>query len=328
MTRSIYRRLTAKRRAFLAYTQLFVGPDHLLLVRSNRFEERYQRFFFKDIQALVVTGVPSRTWLQASLGVLAGAITLLALTTIRIAAWRVLAGMVGVIPAVIALIDYFRGERCGMIVKTAASNEPLPPVSRMSTARLVIARLKPAIEQMQRGEWTSEMRPASGPPVMAPRPLKLPPANRLLPALFGLVSVDALIYLIARLTHRDELLFVLINMITAEIVLSIAVIRRRGDDPRWLLFALAGAIAVCAFVDILSGMGLFGFFGYVSSEDQRTGAKNATRFMQLSWTQSVMWWGMGWRAAIATLAWIQFFLSPRPKADPPPDSLGGAPSLL
>src|SRR5882724_5200603 len=123
MARSIYRQLTGKRRRLHLFTQLFLAPDHLLLVRSSRFEERYQRFYFKDIQALVVTGLPSRTWLQASLSILAAAIFLLALTVIPIAGWRVLVGMIGVIPAVIAFADYIRGERCSMILKTAVSNE-------------------------------------------------------------------------------------------------------------------------------------------------------------------------------------------------------------
>src|SRR6267378_400668 len=130
MARSIYRQLTGKRRSLHAFTQLHLGPDHLLLVRCNRFEERYQRFYFKDIQALVVTGLPSRTWLQASLGVLAGTIFLLALTLVPNPVLRGVAAMFGVFPAVIALTDYFRGERCRMILKTAVSNEPLPPVSR------------------------------------------------------------------------------------------------------------------------------------------------------------------------------------------------------
>src|SRR5262249_28548781 len=130
MPASIYRQLTGKRRTFHMFTQLFVGPDHLLLVRSNRFEERYQRFYFKDIQALVVTGLRSRTCLQASLGVLAVTIFLLAATLIPIVGWRIVAGMIGIIPAAIGLVDYFRGERCRMMLKTPVSHEALPPVSR------------------------------------------------------------------------------------------------------------------------------------------------------------------------------------------------------
>ncbi|HEY3741989.1 MAG TPA: hypothetical protein VGL53_19190 [Bryobacteraceae bacterium] len=327
MAASIYRRLTGKRRVFLRYSQLFLGPDHLLLVRSNRFEERYQRFYFKDIQALVVTGIPSRTWMQSSLGILAAAMILLALTTIANPAWRILLGMFGVFPAIIAFADFIRGDRCGMIVKTPASNERLSAVSRMSTARTVLAVMKPLVEQAQHGEWMPEMIPVSGPPVMAPPERPVIPATRLLPGLFGLVTLDAAVFLIARLTHRDELLVVVINMIFAEIVLALTALRRRGDDPRWLLYALCGAVVVCGCIDMLSGVGLFGFFGYVTSEDQRSGTTNAPRFMQLSYVQTVMWWGLGWRAVIAAVAWAQLTLAPRPESITNPLD-GGPPSQL
>ena len=307
MARSIYRQLTGKRRRLHMFTQLFLGPDHLLLVRSSRFEERYQRFFFKDIQALVVTGLPSRTWLQSSMGVLAGAIFLLALTLVPNPALRGLLGMLGVFPAVIALVDYFRGERCNMMLKTAVSNEPLPPVSRMFIAKLVISRLKPAIEQAQQGEWTPGMTPASGPPVMAPRPVNPAPAARLVTALFALVTLDALIYVAARLTRRNEVLILLLYTVFTEIVLAIASLRRRGDDPRWILFSLSGVVAVCAVLDIVFGLGLLGFFAFVATEDRTGGTNNTAKFLQLSYPQAFLWWGFGWRAVVAVVAWAAYF---------------------
>lgn len=289
------------------FTQLFLGPDHLLLVRSSRFEERYQRFYFKDIQALVVTELPSRTWLQVSLGVLAGTIFLLALTLVPIPGWRALLGMLAVIPAIIALVDYFRGQRCGMILKTAVSNEPLPPVSRMSTARLVISRLKPAVEQVQLGEWTPEMLPVSGPPVMAPSPPRLPPATRLVPAVLALVSLDAVIFVAARFTHRNEVLILLIYTLLTEITLAIAALRRRGDDPRWILFSLCGVIPLFAALDILGGFGLF-VFGLMWASEVRNGASpNAANFILQPSAQAFLWWGFGWRAAVALLGWASFF---------------------
>jgi hypothetical protein len=326
MTNSIYYPITGKRRMLHLFTQLFLGPDHLLLVRSNRFEERYQRFYFKDIQALVVTGLPARTWMQTGLGVLSAAIILLDVTTIRVAGWRVLVGMIALIPALIAVVDYFRGERCGMIVKTAVSNEPLPPVSRMSTARSVIFRMRTTIELAQQGGWTPEMQPVSGSPVMAMKLPGLAPANRLLPALFGLVTLDAVIYVAARLTRRNEILAALVYSVFTEIVLAIVTLRRRGGDPRWLLYAFSGVIAVCSSLDILFGMGLFGFFAYITSEDQRTGATNSTRFFQLAYPQAMMWWGFSWRIVLAAAAWIAYVWTPKPGAAVinPPE--GGPPS--
>lgn len=315
MASSIYRRLTGKRRTLHLFTQLFLGPDHLLLVRSTRFEERYQRFYFKDIQAFVLTGLPARSWLQASLGVLAGAIFLLALTVVPNPAWRGMLGMLGVLPAAIALTDYLRGERCSMIIKTAVSNEPLPPVSRMSIARLVISRLKPLIEQAQQGEWTPEMLPVSGPPVMAPPSLVPPPANRLLPALFALVTLDALILVAARLSKKNELLLLLLYTLFTEIVLAIATLRRRGSDPRWVLFSLSGVVAVCASLDILGGFGLF-ITGLVWATQARPNvAPNFNDFVLLPTAQAFLWWSIGWRATVAAVGWASFFIKTEPAAE-------------
>jgi hypothetical protein len=311
MAASIYRRITQKRRAFLAYSQLFLAPDHMMLVRSDRFEERYQRFYFKDIQALVVSGVPARSWMRAAFGVVSAAIVLLAATTIRVPAWRALTALVGFVPAAIALVDYLRGERCQVIVKTAVSNEPLPPVSRMRVATTVIAQLKSAVEQMQQGEWTAEMVSASGPPVMAPKSSILPPADRLLLAVFGLITINAAVFLIARWTNKNQILWALANSIFTEIVLSITTLRRRGDDPRWILFSLAGVVAVCASIDVLSGIGLFGSL-LTSLADQRQGnTPPFDRFFDSPSAQILLYWGFGWRAVVAGTAWAAWFTTRR-----------------
>jgi hypothetical protein len=55
---SIYRRLTGRKRTLLGYSQLWLAPDHILLVKSTRFAENYQRFALADIQAITVTETP------------------------------------------------------------------------------------------------------------------------------------------------------------------------------------------------------------------------------------------------------------------------------
>jgi hypothetical protein len=64
MSNSLYKRLTGKRRSIVSFTQLWMAPDHILLVRSSRITERYQRFALSDIQAVVVTATPDRTVFQ------------------------------------------------------------------------------------------------------------------------------------------------------------------------------------------------------------------------------------------------------------------------
>ena len=55
---SIYKRLTRRKSGLFGYSQLWLAPDHILLVRSTRFTERYQRFALADIQSIVVTELP------------------------------------------------------------------------------------------------------------------------------------------------------------------------------------------------------------------------------------------------------------------------------
>src|SRR5579871_5781125 len=71
MAASTYQRLTGRARTLAGYSQLWMAPDHLLVVRSTRFHEHYQRFAFSDIQAIIITEQPSRLALQAALGIVA-----------------------------------------------------------------------------------------------------------------------------------------------------------------------------------------------------------------------------------------------------------------
>src|SRR4030088_1939833 len=49
-----YRKLPGRRFGILFTSTLWIGPDHLLSVRKGRFAEEYRRFYFSDIQAIVL----------------------------------------------------------------------------------------------------------------------------------------------------------------------------------------------------------------------------------------------------------------------------------
>jgi hypothetical protein len=70
-----YHKLPGRRRGVVFSASLWTGADHLLSVRSAKFQEQYRRFYFRDIQAIVITQVPR--WV-ISTPVLAAAILLLA----------------------------------------------------------------------------------------------------------------------------------------------------------------------------------------------------------------------------------------------------------
>jgi len=59
-----YRRLPGRaRRRFGLFThqrqELWLAPDHLLLVEHNGFVERYKRFYLRDIRLLVLCRTPA-----------------------------------------------------------------------------------------------------------------------------------------------------------------------------------------------------------------------------------------------------------------------------
>src|SRR5579862_3831897 len=116
--KSIYRRLTRRRRTLLGFSQLWLAPDHLLLVTSSRFSETYQRFAFSDIQAIVVTESPDRTVPQIAAAALAILWTLAALTPASIFA-RGFFLATGAIAFAAVLVDLLRGPRCRCHLQTA-----------------------------------------------------------------------------------------------------------------------------------------------------------------------------------------------------------------
>ena len=55
-----YRKLPGIGRDVATYSRLYLGPGHLLVVNSTGFTESYKRFYFQDIQAIVLCRTRSR----------------------------------------------------------------------------------------------------------------------------------------------------------------------------------------------------------------------------------------------------------------------------
>src|SRR5262245_51709363 len=105
-----YRKLTPKRRTIMGFTQVWLGQDHLLAVDSVRFVERYHRFFFADIQAIVVGDGPDRTGWQAAAALVAvlWAFCAVLITSSFGRGFFIFTGLIGL---VFAIRDVIRGPR-------------------------------------------------------------------------------------------------------------------------------------------------------------------------------------------------------------------------
>jgi hypothetical protein len=237
---SIYRRLTGRRRTPFSYSQLWLAPDHILLVKSSRFAEQYQRFALADIQAIVITGLPDRIVLQVA-GAGAAILWTLVLLTVTSTFAKGFFVATGAMALGVVLIDVARGPRCRCHLHTAVSRELLSPVSRVRTARKFLATLRPAIEAIQgrlEAERISEVIPAAA--GMSEQPPEVPDAPGYLPeVLFGLFLLNAAVVLIDWRFPRSEATNILPTTISAEVIILIVALARRGSrDPRRVIYVL------------------------------------------------------------------------------------------
>jgi hypothetical protein len=134
-----YRKLPGAKRTPLRKVTLWLSSDHILAVDSHRFTEEYKRYYFKDIQAIIVTqmsAAASRT------------IDLVVLLVVVVLAWRLY------ITAGIILFGYLihksLGPKCACNLITAVSSDKLPSLNRVRTAGKALRIIQPLVEQAQR----------------------------------------------------------------------------------------------------------------------------------------------------------------------------------
>jgi hypothetical protein len=148
---SIYRRLPGRGTTLTSYVRLYQGPDHLLQVSSTGYSENYRRFFYRDIQALIVR----RTNGQITFAVLWGVLALLfGLPATVLAANNAIEGAIvmfvfaGLFLAGL-VINWLLGPTCACDIQTAVQIERLPTLRRIRSAQQFLQRLKGQIEAQQ-----------------------------------------------------------------------------------------------------------------------------------------------------------------------------------
>jgi hypothetical protein len=195
-----YRKLPGRRRGFVFGSSVWLGPDHLLLVKSWRFREEYKRFYFRDIQAIVTAAAPRFHFStrSATLGLLW--LFVLALSvgrSLQPLEWT--AGVLGL--ALIGAWVYLSGfQSCRCRIYTAVSSDELRSLYRLSTAARFLEKVAPLLAEAQ-GALSSEAAEAldardvgplpegriglgaAGPAELPPRPVP-PPVRTPLSMLF------------------------------------------------------------------------------------------------------------------------------------------------
>lgn len=148
-----YQRLPGRGRTFLGSSTLWLGPDHLLAVDGRGYSENYRRFYYRDIQA-IVTSRTSRWIAMASLfglGVCAVGWGFFAASFEFRPFW--------VIPAIplllLFILNLIYGPTCVCRITTAAQTVRLPSLTRASSARRALERIRARVEAEQ-GAWAGE----------------------------------------------------------------------------------------------------------------------------------------------------------------------------
>jgi hypothetical protein len=145
-------------------SSLWLGKDHLLSVDSTGYTEEYKRFYFRDIQAVVIAWSGRRAaWNLAlallttiSLALLANALfSIPRQSPGAIVAWTI----VVLVFAVPLAINNLLGTTCVCYLRTAVQTEMLPSLCRVGQARKVLNRIRPLIAAAQ-GQLAPEEIPA------------------------------------------------------------------------------------------------------------------------------------------------------------------------
>jgi len=185
-----YQRLTPARSrseyavAFTSRSSLWLGKDHLLCIDSSGYTETYKRFYFRDIQTVIIVISKRRVVWNWVLGPLTAIFLVLLLGSLPYTGSTgsnsnlgeiVFFAFLGFVFALPLLINNILGPSCVCHLRTAVQIEELPPLNRLRRARKALNRLRPFMVAAQGGlppeEISARMRAAvASPDSVAPRP--------------------------------------------------------------------------------------------------------------------------------------------------------------
>jgi hypothetical protein len=202
-----YRKLPGQRRGFIRGASVWLGADHLLLVRSSRFQEEYKRYQLRDIQAIVVANAP-RFHISTRSAAIA-ALLLIAYTSTRATELRTgipFATIVGTLAAtlVLAWLVISAAFSCRCRIYTAVSSDDLPSLYRMWTAHIFLGQVEPLIQQAQGSLDASWVQAIAGRTIgpsealtAMPAAATPVPASRAAPPIFAFGALIAALFAVA-----------------------------------------------------------------------------------------------------------------------------------
>jgi hypothetical protein len=301
---SIYTKLTPTKRNIFGYSQLWLAPDHILLLISSLFAEDYKRFAFADIESIVVTDRPSGIVSQVIM--IFAALAWMALRfAVDITFFKWFFAVSGALALLWSIVDMARGQRCRCYLHTRVSKELLAPVNHMKTARKFLAAIRPKIEAAQGVLSPVELDAIAIPSTSwEPAPPQLVSSPGYVPeVLFAVFLINAILIASAvRFPKVPEIPGILLNSLFAEILLIIvALIRRKGRDARVIIYVvIVLAIVGFGFDVVTISRQLFGW--YLSTVDKaKAGDKTASLITLFPSGGRMAMIAYTWRAVAGTI---------------------------
>jgi hypothetical protein len=145
--------------ATAARTRLWLAKDHLLSVDYQWYSEDYKRFYFRDIQAMIIRKTRTGRTINEVLTPLTCIVVALAVS-LSIASgfddgFAIFWWIIGAVLLAFLVANIIMGPTCKCYMKTAVQTEELPSLRRLRRTRKVLARVRPLIVAAQ-GELTLE----------------------------------------------------------------------------------------------------------------------------------------------------------------------------
>jgi hypothetical protein len=150
--------------------RIFAGPDHLLVVMHRGYSEDYKRFYFKDIQAVIL-----RKTLRSMVHIIMSSVMLsvfLALIGMGMY-WKwdmvaiVMLAIGGAFFVPFLLYELIRGPSCAVWIRSAVQEERLFALNRIRTARKAIRQINALLAESQ-GPLAESAQSSAPPPIPAP----------------------------------------------------------------------------------------------------------------------------------------------------------------
>lgn len=139
-------------RTSMGSASYWLARDHLMVVEVSNYNERYRRFYFRDIQAVIVLRNSFRMWgniVTAALGSVAFVPIVVAFGTPEASPILVFFTILLLSSIMGIVFNTLRGPTCSTHLRTAVQTQKLMGITRQRRAEFLLETIEPLIQQAQ-----------------------------------------------------------------------------------------------------------------------------------------------------------------------------------